>query len=309
MHLPWLLSAFLIGATSPAPPPEPTGAALALYEDLRKLIDAQMRRNWFIDRLELNEGANQALRSVCQTPTEQRRDLAKWLAAGIEAEGGPPRAQFDRGRSLEDLDEALRLDRVRMQLEHAEATAAQDCPFWLPARADFAGVQGDAGRFVLLLETMGGGQLYITREPIEFGGAGGLRILPAYGITQHLTLAAGVEVGGASTLPKDRDGQRNLDLGFALATPVMVRWQRFTRFVDVEAAFTRRADEFDLGVGRNGVRVIAGLGLSEVRLASFMPYAGLWTGYELLPETSGGRKTEHVLRIGTKVGVDWDVTQ
>ena len=284
------------------------GASLALYEDLRKLVDAQMRRTWFVDRIELQEGANQALRSVCQTPESARAVLKGWLEARVTALGGAPRVQFTAGRSLADLDEVLRIDRVRMQLEHAEQSAAQDCPFWLPARVDFAGVQGDAGRFVLLLETLGGGQVFLTRRPLEFGGGGGVRLMPAYGVSRRWTLAAGFETGGASTLPSDDNGQRRVDLGLAVAAPVMARYQRSTFFFDTEVAWTRRADEFDFSESRNGVRGVLAAGLSEIRLASFMPYAGVWVGYEWLP-AEDTRGAEHVLRAGTKFGIDWDFSR
>ena len=49
-------------------------------------------------------------------------------------------------------------------------------------------------------------------------------------------------------------------------------------------------------------------GLSEIRLASFMPYAGVWVGYEWLP-AEDTRGAEHVLRAGTKFGIDWDFSR
>jgi hypothetical protein len=281
--------------------------ARALYDDLRTIVATKQRVDWTVDRLELEGSASDVLRSVCQSPPDARRELDGWLDLRIDAEGGPAKDQYARnGGDLDPLGEVLTLERVRAALGYGERHATADCPFWLRPDPAFAGVQSDADRFVLILESMGGPQVAIRGGDATLGGFGVGRLLPAYGVGERLTIALGVEAGAASTFPRNDDaGGRQVKVVAVAGVPLLFRLRYESWRFDLEAAGTVRATRGELGGPRPGVRATTGVLLATKRLASVMPYAGLWFGYEHLPAHGGDDAVRHVVG-GTRIGLDWD---
>lgn len=298
-----LVALALFAAACGARPEGP--AADALYQDLRAIVATRQRVDWVVDRLEVEEAASDVLLSVCQTPPPARGELRAWLDRRIAAEGGPASAQYARnGGDLDALDELLTLERVRLALDYGERRAAADCPFWLRPDPGFAGVQSDANRFVLLVESMGGAQVVIEDGDATLGGVGAGRLLPAYGLGQRVTLGVGVELGVASTFPRDGGGRRLKPVATA-AAPILLRVREETLRFDTEVALTARAGRGELSDPRPGGRVTQGVAIAGLRLAGAQPYGGLWLGYEWLPGDTHHRPLHRVL-VGTRFGLDWD---
>ena len=286
-----------------AAPSSPEGRHV--YRDLRKIVDAQARRSWVIDRVEIAQNEGNALRTLCQTTPAMRQEVRAFIDAQIVASGGPTAPRFAKGEAVDDLREVMALERTRRLFAHAVSHIEADCPAWLRADPAFAGVQNDAHRFVLMLETMGGGQYFAGVEPAAFGGTGAARLLPGYGITERLTLAGGLEMGGASTFPRGDDGSRSVDASLTTGFPLLLRFQDRTLLVDTELTATLRSRDGSLDEPRPGLRISQGIGTSDVRLGSLMPYLVLWIGYEMLPAANGD-EAAHILRAGTRLGFDWD---
>ncbi|MBI5518254.1 MAG: hypothetical protein HY909_31070 [Deltaproteobacteria bacterium] len=296
-----LLALFALAGCASA---TPRGASeRALYGDLRRIVESHQRTDWVVDRVEVDALAAVTLRSACQTPPAARRRLAAWLDAELARQGGTARAVYEaHGGSLSAASEALTLERVRLLSRYAEEHAAEDCPFWLTPRGRFSGVHGDARRFVVLAESLGGGGLLIRGGDVTLVGGGGVRLLPGVGVSERVTLAAGIELGGLGTL--GANGESGVQALVSGAVPVLLRLQDGSRIVDLEAALTGtwRSREQPLDVG---VRVSAGLGLVTLRVGSFMPYGLLWVGYEFQPAPQR-EGDAHIVQLGTRVGIDWD---
>ncbi len=300
-----LLTVALLAAGCGAHPDGPV--ARALYDDLRTLVATKQRVDWTVDRLELEGSASDILRSVCQTPPADRRALGGWLDLRIDAGGGPAALQYaQNGGDLGPLGEVLTLERVRAALDYGERHAPADCPFWLRPDPTFAGVQSDAARFVLILESMGGPQIALRDGETTLGGFGVGRLLPAYGVTEHLTIALGIEAGAASTFPRNEDaGGRQVKVVAVAGVPLLFRLRHESWRFDLEAAGTLRATRSEVEGPRPGLRGTAGVLLATKRLASVMPYAGLWFGYEHLPANGGDGAARHLIG-GTRIGLDLD---
>ena len=287
-------------------PPREAGAERALFLDLEKIVDSRARFEWVADRIEAEAAARQALRSLCLVEAPARGRLRVWLASEITASGGPAAGQFAAGTPVGDLTEVMRLERVRAIMDVVEPRVPGECGFWAQATPDFSGVQTDAHRFVLLLETNGGGQIYLGRSPLTFGGAGTGRLLAGYGLSDRFTLAAGAELGGASTFPRDKvTGTRSVQAGFLGGVPMLLRYARSTFLADTDLAMTARAPEDNLEGWQYGFRVMQGIGTSEPRIGDFMGYLLFTVGYEIVPGNVQ-HDTAHILRIGTRLGIDWD---
>lgn len=276
-----------------------------LYVDLRKSIELSEDTGWVVDRLELQENLESALRSVCQVDPAISAALATHLTEAIEAEGGPAKLQYlEDGVDYGDLDEVLTLERTAGLLRLAESRRERDCPFWLEPKASFDGVEGDTDKTVVLLESQGFGAILIRGDDQDLSGGGGARVLLGRGVTSRLTLAVGGEFGGSGTLnPADTEGR--LDTSLHVAVPVMLRWFDISRVFDLELAPVVRFDEAGVSSLPPGVRASFGYGLTTMRQGAFMPYVVVWLGYEghgLFNDD----KTSHSLRVGTRVGFDWD---
>lgn len=299
-----LLVLLAAGCAAPRPPP---GPQRALHDDLTAIVVTEARSDWVADRLEFEQMGPRALQSGCLTPPTDRQALRAWLDAEIARQGGPAAARYAKnGNDFKSIEDLVELERIRGTLAWIEAHAADDCPFWLQPDADFAGVQSSQGRFVLLVESMGGFQLVRGEGPdLRFGGGGGGRLLPGFGLTDRVTLVGGFELGGTTTFPADSNGSRTVKPAWAFATPVMMRLHAGTWRFDTEAALIARAPIEAPDDLRYGARLAQAVGIAGLRVAGVMPYVMIWAGYEWLPP-AGGESGVEIMRFGTRVGIDWD---
>lgn len=278
----------------------------ALYLDLERVVAAREQSEWTVDRLDVEAVAPTAMRSTCQVSAEHRERLERWLDARIIAEGGPAREAWLRsGRDTGSIDGLLRLERVRALLRYAHDHAEGDCPFWLEPDEDFIGLHQNTSRLVVLLESAGGAQMVVRSGEAAFGGTGGGRLMPGWGISSTLTLAMGIEIAGAGAFPRNDDGTRSLEASISAAIPLLLRFTRSTQMLDVEVAFTTRSPLDDVLDIRPGVRLLAGFGFSTLHIGAFTPGAILFVGYEILPAWDG-EPIAHVIRAGTRFGLTWD---
>lgn len=297
---PVLLFALALSACATAPPAK---VDRVLYRDLRVVVETRERTSWLVDRVEFETALPAILQSTCRTAPEDMLSLSSWLDTQILAEGGPASEAFAKnGGDLGPLDELVTLERVHGLLEYSERTRA-DCPFWLTPDPDFDGVQSDANRFVLLLESRGGGELFIRGSEIAYGGGGGGRILPAYGFGEHLTIGLGAEAGGGGVV-SEQGGEQSLDANIRAAIPLLVRFSDLTHLYDIELAAAMMFT-LDRVIAAPGPRIQLSTGLLTYRIGAFMPTAVLSIGYTYHPEAMGASAL-HVLNIGTRVGVDID---
>jgi hypothetical protein len=125
-----------------------------------------------------------------------------------------------------------------------------------------------------------------------------------HGLGPRLTLATGLEVGGFGGLEDNEEGSRRIDATITGAVPLMLRITSFARITDIELALLRR---FRAGLEEPplGYRVNVGYGFAAMRTTAFMPYIVLWAGYEYQPG-DGASPEDHVLMLGSRVGVDID---
>lgn len=281
------------------------GPERALYLDLRKSVELRESDDWVADRLEVDDALTGVMRSICQVPESAREDLLDWVELQALREGGPAEEAFARtGERDAQVRELLRLERIHALLAAGDRIAAEDCPFWLQPDEEFAGVQGDARRFVILGETVGGGTVLLSEGETQLGGGGGARVMPGFGITDRLTLAAGIELGASGVLAENESGAREFRVVFSTAIPVLLRIHQFARVIDLEVAATTRWVDGESRLPP-GIRFGIGYGLSTMRLAGLMPYGLAWVGYEVRPKADDEPR-EHVIWVGTRVGFDWD---
>jgi hypothetical protein len=299
-HLAWV---FFIASGCVTWPHDPVERAL--YIDLTKTVELSNDTGWVVDRVQLENNAEGAMRSVCQVEPAQRRALEGWLDARIQKLGGSAELVYEKhGKDLGAASSILELERVRSLLRFADARAVEDCPFWLTPKPDFRGVQSDADRVVILAETLGYGSLVLERDNAALGGGGGGRVLVGTGFGPAWTLAIGGEVGGSGAFVRNAMGTRSIETTFSAALPILLRWSRYSRLFDFEVAPAVRFDP-DTDILPPGVRTSVAVGFSTMRAAAFMPYALLWLAYEYHPADNRG-PADHSLHIGTRVGVDWD---
>ena len=269
------------------------------------VVETAETTDWIVDRVEIEDAAEGAMISTCQVPLDRQQELLLWLEARIAAAGGSAEAQWARhGGEFDGFDELMTLERVHAVLSFAMERGPEECPFWLPPSDDFEGVHQSAGRFVLFGESNGGGSLTIKGQAVGFGGGGAGRLLPAFGITERLTLGLGAEFGATGVFVDDAAGDQKLDARFTLVAPLVMRFQDGSTVVDAELALT---SIFDLEgfIDSPGVRVAVGYGFAAPRIAHLMPVAMLWIGYEFYP-SRGPTPDSHALRLGTRIGFDWD---
>ncbi|MDD9945128.1 MAG: hypothetical protein OXU20_29065, partial [Myxococcales bacterium] len=138
-------------------------------------------------------------------------------------------------------------------------------------------------------------------------GGGGARLLVARGISPHVTLAAGGEVGGSGTLDPSAEDTENLDASIHLAAPLALRLVRFSRMLDLQVAPVFRFNQGEKPLPP-GIRGSIGIGVSTMRKGAFMPFVVVWLGYEG-HGLFNDEQASHSFRIGTRVGVDWDLGQ
>ncbi len=279
----------------------------ALYADLRQIVDTEQRIGWLVDDYEVVEHAPTAFQSVCQVPVEKRFGLLDWFDRRIEEEGGPAEEAFEReGHDLSAIDELLTLERMRLLLQYTDERAEEQCPFYYRPDPKFAGVQTDTHRFVGLAESIGGLLMIITRDGVSFGGGGGFRLLPGYGITDRLTLATGIELGGSGslTLNPNEEGEQSFSARPYGGTPVLLRLHDDTWVYDFEV--TALTQYYNKTVALPpGFRVAFGVGIGSTRIGSIMPIGVGIVAYEFMPAFQDLPAT-HSIRIGTRIGLNYD---
>jgi hypothetical protein len=282
-------------ATLPEAPQE-----RALYIDLRTAVDASEDGGWTVDQVRLRANSEPALRSLCQVEPHTRAALEAWLDDQIARAGGPAqRAYLEHGRKLDAVSGILSLERTRALLQYANSRAEQDCPFWLTPNPHFAGIQGDANRWVLLGETQAFATLTVPTNVPALGGGG--RLFLGHGIGPQLTLAVGGDVAASGAfIPSSMGG---LDASVSIATPVLLRLARFSRLFDVELAPVVRLDRGQKAFPP-GARIEVGGGFSAVRASAFMSYFMIYLGYEFHPHTQSA-PADHTFQLGTRLALDW----
>ena len=292
------LAGVVLVACAPLPPQT---ASRGLYRDLRKTVEFRENDDWVVDDLEVSDSLRGVMRSICSTEEAAREDLQLWLATEIERRGGASRRQFERNGGLSrSIRETRRLERITELLRRGR-DEARGCPYWLEPDRAFAGLEGDEGRFVFLLESRGGAALLFAEGEAAVGGGGGGRLFLGGGIGPRLTLAVGGEVAVDGELPEEPGGRRSFQAVLAAGAPILFRIANNDRVIDIEAAYTARfADQT-----RHGLRFAIGYGLTTPRVSSFMPYAVLWIGYRIVP-AAHGLPNEHGILFGTRIGFDWD---
>jgi hypothetical protein len=127
-----------------------------------------------------------------------------------------------------------------------------------------------------------------------------------YGLSTHWMAALGFEAGGDATLQKEKggsaEGTYNPEGAFRFGIPAIFRVTDIDRIYDLELAAVARLTDGEFSPW--GARVALSGGVAGLRRIGFMPSLQLWLGYEMYPEQRGFAP-EHVLRFGTRVGVDY----
>jgi hypothetical protein len=290
-------------ATLPRQPTE-----RALYVDARKALNGESRLGWTVDRIEIAEAATQAEPSACRVTPKHRKALRDWVRERIVAAGGGAEQQYRAGVHIDDLDDVIDFERVAALLEDVELHVPADCPFWITPSDQFEGLHTTANRFILIAESMGAGSLSLVANRVVAGGGGAARVFAGYGFSPHWQLAAGLEGGGDAILqkPNDKDageGALNAVGAFRFGVPAFLRLTDIDRIYDFELAAIARLKDGDFSPW--GARVAIAGGVAGLRRLHFMPALQLWFGYEIFP-AQNGLQAEHVLRLGTRVGVDFD---
>jgi hypothetical protein len=267
----------------------------ALYADARQIVETQERTGWRIDRYEIEDVAPTLLPSVCQVQEEKRLELLDWEVA-FEREGG---------EDIDDInDEILTLERMRDALTYADEHAAEECPFWLKPDPEFAGVQTDTDRFVILAESFGGLSL-IYQGQVLFGFGGAFRLMPGYGVTDRLTIALGIELGGSGGVSGvGSDAEQKLTARPEGAVPLTFRLHDDTWIYAFEVAGLTQYHDGHVA-WPPGVRGLFGVGIGSVRIGALMPFALGFLSYEYFPAFRDLPES-HGVRLGTSVGVNFD---
>ncbi len=291
----------LLTACSASLPPDPVERAL--YNDTLTVVRSQDRSEWTVDRVALAEVTPGVAWSVCQVAPERRAGLLSWLDRQIADEerrlGGPAELAWQKaGKDLDAVEELLELQRVKLAIAEVRD---DDCPFWLEADREFRGMQGDAERVVLFLESRGQVALNLRGHGgLRFSGGGAGRILVGYGFSDRFTMATGFEIGGFGRF--DESGDVTGVLGGAF--PLLFRFADASELVDLELA----AVTFLGGANGSppGVRAAIAFGFLTPRVGgAFSPAAMFWVGYEFHPRR-GADDPFHVIALGTRIGVDID---
>jgi len=297
----WCALSFTACAELPREPVE-----RAYYVDARKALNAESRLGWTVDRVEVAEAAEQAEPSACRVAPERRLALRRWVAEQIAARGGPSEPQYRHGVAIESLHEVLSLERTLSLLDHVELHVPADCPYWVQPDSKFQGVHATTRRYVLLAESVGWGSLALAGGKVRAGAGGAARLFAGYGFSTHWMAAAGFEAGGDATLQKESGGSNDGSLlpqgAFRFGIPAILRVTDLDRIYDLELAAVARLTEGKFTPW--GARVAIAGGIAGLRRLGFMPSLQVWLAYEAYP-AQGGFVMENIVRIGTRVGVDW----
>lgn len=272
-------------------------AQSALYQDVRQVVVTKERTSWVIDRVELDDIAPELLSSVCQAPPAARVGVRAWVAEQASAAGSPEAIYADTN---EVDDDALTWARVALALDYADLHR-DDCPFFLPPKDDFDGVQIDRDRVLLFLESNPNAAVLIEGDKTSLSGGGAGRLLIGYGFSDHFTLAIGGELGGRGLISASDD---NLGAIFTQAIPLVLRFRDLSQIYDIELSATSFTTAQNPRI-HPGVRVVLGTGIAALRVRGFLPLAMGQIGYEFYPK-GGDTPTTHFIRFGTAFSLDID---
>lgn len=309
-----LIALTAVAGCAPALPQRPIQRALV--HDVQRIVDVRTSVGWIIDDTELQSLLPDALKSACQTPSDDRLEALAWLDAEIAAKGGDVAEVWRaRGRKLGAVDDLLLLTRARLLLGQADQWVRQGkCPFWMEPTPRFAGIQTHRNRWVLTLEAGGRVVQAFAVGKVRYGGGGSGRVLIGHGIGEEWILSVGPELGGDAMLTKLELGQVNEfpALSAFLAIPVVVRW-RFDLAKHVEAelgpvSYVNRASASASGNVsahyHTGVRTGVALGGTLLRLGrGFVPKFSIAATVDLIPAAGGSAALTQV-GIGLRTGVD-----
>ncbi len=283
--------------------PDPEGAK-GLLLDVERIVAAQERVGWFVDRLGQEKIASTVQESLCFATPAARQEA--WLLAKQHArEVGEPRVVFAReGEHVTaSVARSLRAERVVQALERGVREAANDCPFWAKPKPGFLGVHTDRNRFTLNGESGGNLQLRRSEGRWTFGGGGLGRLLGAFGVGSSITLLSGVEFGGGAML-RPGEGETRFVINYFPALPVIFRLRDLDWHYDLEmgpvALF--QSDNTNLSFGG---RVGLAIGTSALLTGGVIPWAGIVATYEHYL-SAPGRASADFLRGGLRFGVSWD---
>jgi hypothetical protein len=241
------------------------------------------------------------LESVCRASSAARAEALAGIRERARRAGEPRAVYAAEGESSSRFQQALSLDRQLRSLELSLSRAGAECPFWVPASAGFQSRQTDAGRWTLAIETGGNLQLRQTAGRWTIGGGGLGRILPSYGLSEHVSLLVGVEFGGGAML---RPGapQTEFVINYFPAIPLVLRVRDVNWRYDLEVGPVAlfQADNVDLSYG---ARVGTSIGIIALRTRNVLPWAGLAATYEYY--FPGARPPAHFIRGGLRIGILW----
>ncbi|MDI1429456.1 hypothetical protein [Polyangium sorediatum] len=282
----------------------PSRAESALLHDLVKIVESKANAGWKIDRYEFETMMPDALESVCGTPEKVRLAALARQARTVESLGGSiTEAYRKNGGKLSGLSDLLAATRVHALLTEALQRAPAECPFWITPSPAFRGVQTDAYRFTLNLETDGIFLLRRTEGTFLPGAGAGGRLLLGRGFSHQWSMLFGLEFGGWAIIEQSEEAT-NIPLEFIGAVPLIVRHVRETWQFDLELAPVAFLTQSDLRPSAGG-RVGVSIGVSTLRIRRIMPWAGLHLSAELYP-ANDVRGTVTVIKGGGRLGFDWD---
>ena len=281
---------------------DPEGAR-GLLADVDRIVAGEESEGWFGDDDAFRSIGQALLESTCRATPDARAEALATLRERSSA-AGDARALFAQAGELSrPVSEALTVERQRRALELVLSRVDAQCPFWILPAPGFKGLQSDRLRFTLSLETAGNVQLRQTEHHWDFGAGGWGRVLPGYGLSDRLTLLAGVEFGGGAMVRPHTDASQFI-INYFPAIPVVLRTHHRTWHYDLELAPVAlfQADNTRWSYG---VRAGGGVGFSAFRRHNFLPWAGIAVSYEHY-FAGGGRSAAEFIRSDLRVGFMWD---
>jgi hypothetical protein len=285
-------------------PGEPSAASVAaLIFDLERIVASEENGGWLLEQQAQDAIHPDVMESVCRaTPSVRARALEQLTRRSVAL--GDPRALYESagGQLTDQVNSALSAQRALSALQRAATAAPGECPFWVGADPEFRGLQSMRDRWIVNFDTGGTVQLRRTQGDWSIGAGGFGRMLGGYSFT-HLSLLAGVELGGGA-LVEPHTKPTAFAVNYIPALPVILRLHRDAWNVDLEGAtvglFQASNHRLSYGV-RGGVTV----GVSALRVRGILPWVGIGLATEYHFENSA-RPGAWYLRGGLRVGGVWD---
>lgn len=306
--LPALLLALAALTThaEPARAAEHHPAAAALRADLLKIVELREQRGWGIDHYEIEGMLPDALLSYCAVPDAQRAEARDWMAEDLRATRAHVGAmQGLDGDALRAAPAVLSASRA-LGLIAAAAAHAGHCPFTIAQSNGFRGRQFDAEGFTLHAEGGGLASLGSRGGGLRFGGGGAGRLSVGHGLGLRHHVRVGVELGGAALID-EKIRADDVAVDFLLAVPIALRRQWGPYLADVELAALALGNPLSGETVRYGGRAAVLVGVSALRVRSFLPWTGLVVmGEWVAPRGVGAAYWS--LRAGIRIGFGWRIS-